>query len=226
MRKLIIAALCIATTSVAAHAGVIIGGTRLVYNGDQKESSISINNPDSTNYLIQSWISPENEGGSKPPFIITPPLFRLKSSEENILRVVKTAGQLPEDKESLYWLDIKSVPSAKKGDNANTLQIAVKTKIKLIYRPQSISGTPEEVANKITWKKSGNTLTANNPTPFYMNLQDVKLNNKEIKNVNYLPPMSSKTYTLNASESQGNNMSWKIINDYGGISKTFTTSVH
>ena len=39
-------------TAVTAHAGVIINGTRLVYQGEKKESSIGISNPDDINYLV------------------------------------------------------------------------------------------------------------------------------------------------------------------------------
>lgn len=39
-----------------AQAGVVIGGTRVIFDGNKKEASISINNPDNTPYLIQSWI--------------------------------------------------------------------------------------------------------------------------------------------------------------------------
>lgn len=40
--------------AATAHAGVIINGTRLVYQGDKKESSLGLSNPDSTDYLVQS----------------------------------------------------------------------------------------------------------------------------------------------------------------------------
>ncbi len=39
-----------------ANAGVIIGGTRVIYNEGNKDVSISVDNPDKTPYLIQSWI--------------------------------------------------------------------------------------------------------------------------------------------------------------------------
>jgi P pilus assembly chaperone PapD len=45
---------------------------------------------------------------------------------------------LPQDKESLFWLNIKAIPSASQVDN--TLQIAIKTRIKLIYRPATMKG--------------------------------------------------------------------------------------
>lgn len=35
-----------------AQAGVIVGGTRLIYDGGKKESALNINNPDAVPYLI------------------------------------------------------------------------------------------------------------------------------------------------------------------------------
>lgn len=87
-------------------------------------------------------------GELKAPFIITPPLYRLDKDQQNVERIV-LAGALPQDKESLYWLNIKAIPAASRKDN--TLQIAVKTRIKLIYRPAALKGViPEELADKLT----------------------------------------------------------------------------
>ncbi|HHT2327683.1 TPA: fimbrial biogenesis chaperone, partial [Enterobacter hormaechei] len=43
-------------TLTSASAGVVIGGTRIIFDGAKKEASISITNPDDVPYLIQSWI--------------------------------------------------------------------------------------------------------------------------------------------------------------------------
>lgn len=127
--------------TASAQAGVIIGGTRIIYNGDKKETSISVKNPYKSSYLIQSWSDAGEKSSDKSPFMVTPPLFRLDAGQENNLRIIRTGGNLPEDRESLYWMNIKSIPSTtEKQDNVNTLQIAVKTRIKLIYRPQSLAG--------------------------------------------------------------------------------------
>lgn len=50
-----------------AQAGVVIGGTRVIFDGNKKEASIGINNPDKTPYLIQSWIETPGGGGEKAP---------------------------------------------------------------------------------------------------------------------------------------------------------------
>ncbi len=105
-----------------------------------KEASINITNPDNGPYLIQSWIDVQDEQSGKAPFIITPPLYRLDGGQKNLERIVM-AGSLPQGQESLFWLSIKAIPSASK--QMNSLQIAVKTRIKLIYRPETLrASTP------------------------------------------------------------------------------------
>ncbi|WP_144276455.1 fimbrial biogenesis chaperone, partial [Cronobacter sakazakii] len=97
MRKLlVISALLMATT--AAQAGVIIGGTRVIYPGDKKEASVPVTNNDDINYLIQSWVDTDAPGAAKAPFMVTPPLFRINAHQDNTLRVVRTGGDLPKDR--------------------------------------------------------------------------------------------------------------------------------
>ena len=107
---------------MTANAGVIIGGTRVIFEGAKKEATINITNPDNTPYLIQSWIDMQDGVSGKAPFIITPPLYRLDGGQKNLERIVMT-GSLPQEQESLFWLNIKAIPSASKQMNA--LQIAV-----------------------------------------------------------------------------------------------------
>ena len=53
----------------AAQAGVIVGGTRLIYDGSKKEASLSVSNPDKS----RTWFKP----GSKPRTVplTKPPLW-------------------------------------------------------------------------------------------------------------------------------------------------------
>jgi P pilus assembly chaperone PapD len=216
-RSTIVAALLL-TFGAQVQAGIIVGGTRLVYDGAKKEASLGINNPDKVPYLIQSWVDTHEGDSSKAPFIITPPLFRLDGEQNNVLRVVRAGGNLPTDKESLYWLNIKSIPSAKKQENS--LQIAVKTRIKLIYRPQGLPGTLEEAAKALTWQRNGNTVQVNNTSPYYITLFSVKVNGSPLKNVSMVAPKSSARFDL-PTGSSGGALSWEVINDYGGITKPF-----
>ncbi|NTX79282.1 long polar fimbrial chaperone LpfB [Serratia proteamaculans] len=209
-----LAALCgsVMMISQLAQAGVVVGATRLVYDGDKKESSLSVNNPDALPYLIQSWVEQQEGGSEKAPFILTPPLFRLDAGRQNVLRVVRVGGSLPEDRESLFWLNVKSIPSAERRDN--TLQIAIKTRIKLIYRPASLKGLPENVAGQLAWHRIGTKLEVTNPTPFYMNFQNVTVNGHEVKDATFVAPHGSTSFSLPTGA--GNAVTWRLINDFGG----------
>ncbi|WP_114196014.1 fimbrial biogenesis chaperone [Edaphovirga cremea] len=209
-------------TSLGTSAGVIVGGTRVIYNGGKKEAALNVKNPDKVAYLIQSWAETQENGQAKAPFVVTPPLFRLDAGQDNVLRIVRAGGNLPEDKESLFWLNVKSIPSTEKADN--TLQIAVKTRIKLIYRPAGIKGSLNDAAKNLKWQRSGNTLQAINNSPFYLSFYSVSLGGKEFPNVIMVTPHGSAAYTLTAGMA-GNAVSWKIINDYGGISDTYQFSL-
>ena len=211
--------------AATAHAGVIINGTRLVYLGDKKESSLGLSNPDTTDYLVQSWVDSGGKNLAKAPFMITPPLFRLDAKEDNVLRVIRTGGNLPEDRESLYWLNIKAIPSSKHVEGMNTLQIAINTRIKLLYRPSAVKGRPEEVAEKLEWHREGNDLVVNNPTPFYMNFQSVTLNGHKVAKATWAVPKTETHFALPANTG-GNTVAWSIITDYGSISHTLTASLH
>ena len=194
-----------------AHAGVVTGGTRLIYPGGKKESSLSVTNNDATPYLIQSWV--ETDKGTA-PFLLTPPLFRLDGEQQTRLRVIYSGG-LPENKESMFWMNIKAIPSSQAKAGTNTLQIAIKTRIKLIYRPKSVTGTPETVTEQLRWTRSGNTLQVTNPTAFYMNFAEVKIGGAEVKEANWVAPGATARFDL----PRGNtgSLQWKLINDYGGI---------
>lgn len=210
--KTLLIAVILSASFSHAYAGVIIGGTRVIFDGGKKEASISINNVDSVPYLIQSWVEMPEGNANKAPFIVTPPLYRLDGGQQNIERIL-FSGSLPQDKESLFWLNIKAIPSASK--QTNSLQIAVKTRIKLIYRPTGLKvSTPEEQANKLTWSRSGGKLLVTNPTPYVINFNEISVGDKKLDEVSWVAPGAMAAFTLPAGAS-GSRISFKVINDYG-----------
>ncbi|MGP2872363.1 fimbrial biogenesis chaperone, partial [Serratia ureilytica] len=102
--------------SYGASASVTLGGTRIVYEESKKEANISVSNQDKNSpVLIQTWVenfSPDDK--KEVPFIVTPPLFRLEAEQENILRIIYSGDNLPQHKESIYWLSVRSIPSTQK----------------------------------------------------------------------------------------------------------------
>ncbi|MBJ8403915.1 molecular chaperone [Citrobacter cronae] len=213
-------ALAFVLASFTAQAGIVIGGTRVIYDGDKKEASASVRNPEKSGvYLVQSWVDNGEEQGGKAPFIVTPPLFRINPGEENMLRIVRTGGTLPQDRESVFWLNVKSIPGTDDSrPRTNVLQVVVKSRLKLFYRPVGLEGRPETAYHQLTVARSGNRLTVSNPTPWYVTLFSLKVDGLEIKEADMVPPKGSVSFTLPSATA--NAVTWQAISDYGAISQT------
>lgn len=77
--------LAVLLTSHVAHASIVVGGTRLVFDGNNDESSINVENKDSKANLVQSWLSvADPQVTNKQAFIITPPLFALMPGKRTV----------------------------------------------------------------------------------------------------------------------------------------------
>ncbi|WP_417323557.1 molecular chaperone [Enterobacter kobei] len=196
------------------QASITVGGTRLIYNGAENEASLPVSNSkDAVPYLIQSWIELSENSKEQVPFIVTPPLFRLDGGHENTLRVIYTGEtSLPENRESVFWLNVKSIPSMTRSDE-NRLLIAVKTRMKLFYRPAALaSENAGEAWTRLTFEPRGERLVINNPTPFYVSLYSLTVGNKTISPPPMISPLSSVTVA-----GSGKQVAWKAINDFGGV---------
>ncbi|CAI2007758.1 TPA: fimbrial biogenesis chaperone [Serratia fonticola] len=207
------------STVVQANAagGVVVGATRVIYKAENKEASLSVKNlSDKENFLIQAWVDDAKQQRSQ-AFIITPPLYRLKAGNDNVLRIVRSEQQLPQDRETVQWVNVKSIPSSSdiKPDQ-NVLQIAIKTRLKLFYRPKDLQGKSEEAPGKLSWKREGNKLHIINPTPYTVTFASLTVNGKEIKEADMVPPKGDVRFslpTINGSL----NIQYQTITDFGGV---------
>lgn len=216
--------MCLLAILSTAQASVIVGGTRVIYDGTKREASLAIKNPEKTPpSLIQSWVeNSTTSNSSKVPFIITPPLFRLDAAQENILRIVHTGESLPEDRESVFWLNIKSIPSSTQTDQ-NQLQIAVKTRIKLFYRPIGLEGNAGDAYKALIFHRHKNQLLANNPTQYHVSFQRLSVGDEEIEEAGMIAPMGTLQWELPANADD--KVSWQAINDFGGITEEVSTTL-
>ncbi|MDN0124308.1 fimbria/pilus periplasmic chaperone [Yersinia aleksiciae] len=217
-RVLLTGLLMIAATgyTLRADAGVALGATRVIYPADQKQVQLPVtNNDEKSNYLIQSWV--ENANGEKDGrFVITPPLFAMQGKKENTLRIIDaTNNQLPQDRESLFWINVKAIPSMDKSKQSdNTLQLAIISRIKLYYRPANLTLPVEQAVDKLRYRRSGNELVLINPTPYFLTVTEMNAGTREIGNA-LVPPMGETSVKLPADA--GSDISWRTINDYGAL---------
>lgn len=200
---------------LASQAGVEIGGSRLVYDGSAREAAISVNNPDGRPYLIQAWVDKNLAVSDESnTFIATPPLFRLEPHSQNSVRIVYTGHSLPADRESMFWLNIKSVPSTSKSE-ANRLFITVKSVLKLFYRPAGLRGEPATAYEKLTFTRRGGQVYVQNPTPYHISFYDLTVGGVQIKTPPTLAPLSEQAVAVSSGTT--GTVSWRAINDFGGI---------
>lgn len=213
----------LASWATYSIAGVTVGGTRVIYDGSKREATLSVRNPDKRAFLIQAWADNDGQDGSntnnsKPPFIVTPPLFRLNSGSENIMRIIRTDNNLPGDRESIFWMNVKSIPSMSE-DAKNVLQIAVKTRIKLIYRPKGVEPLTDEALNSLVFSRDGDVLKVSNPTPNYVSFSYLKVDSLPVQETfTMVAPKGESKFHLSSSV-KGKTVSWRAINDYGGESQ-------
>ncbi|UVJ46075.1 fimbria/pilus periplasmic chaperone [Pseudomonas sp. LS1212] len=157
------------------QASVVISGTRVIFPAQEREVTVKLTNNGKRPALVQAWldngqadISPQ---ALQVPFSIAPALFRLDPDKGQTLRVIYTQEPLPTDKESLFWLNVLEVPPKA---SQNTLQLSLRTRIKLIFRPPGLAGEPRDAPARVTWEivadKQGLALRATNPTPYIVNL--------------------------------------------------------
>lgn len=200
--------------STTVQAGIIMGGTRVIYQEGKREASISVTNADPHSpYLVQSWVENYAENNKAPvPFIVTPPLFRLDPDQENVLRINFIGADLPRDRESVFWLSVKSVAPTQKSD-ANKLQVNIKSKFKIFYRPNGLAGDPMKAWQQLTFKVSGNRLVAQNPTPYFVSFFSLSVGGKEVDEPGMIGPLTRKEWPINGSGT----VKWRAINDFGGI---------
>lgn len=203
-----------ATVSQMVFAGTGLEATRIIYSEkDRSQSIVTFNTDKKTSFLAQSWI--ENEQGEiSADFIATPPILKLRPEQKNTIQLTKNVV-LKSDQESLYWLNVKFVPPVN-SDDENILKFSMTHRIKLIYRPESLSKLPlEQEAEKLTWDVKNNQLQLNNPTGFYINLAKVEVNGEEIKAMSYIAPYSQNKISLSSGTKAHSKIEISYINDYG-----------
>lgn len=207
-----------------ATAGVALGATRVIYPADQKQVQLAVNsNDENSTYLIQSWV--ENDRDARDgKFVITPPLFSIQGKKENTLRIIDVSnGQLPSDRESLFWVNVKAIPAMEKANmTQNTLQLAIISRIKLLYRPAKLSLPPEQAADKLRFKHSGDRLILSNPTPYYLTVTEISTGNRSLGNA-LVPPMGEAS--VNFPSGSGSSITYRTINDYGALTPRLTGTV-
>lgn len=203
------------------NAGIVLNTTRVIYQGKDKEASFGVHNSGTGEILLQTWLEPKTEGADevKPPFVVTPPLTRMPGNGRQLLRVIYAGAGLPVDRESVFWLNVQEIPQSAA---QNTLQIAVRQRIKVFFRPDGLSDDPQQAPEQLQWRRSGDdAVVVENPGPYHVSMLKIATRQGTTALVNQDARMIAprETVRLAFKGKPGNaplELSFISINDFGG----------
>lgn len=229
--------------------GIALESTRVIYPASEKNGiKFTVINRTPYVYLLQSRILPwgreeltakrihegevnmsieptlqnKSEVATISPFIVLPPLIRFAPDDVITLRIRLTKNDLPKNRESIFILSLKAIPSQQKqadvfDESGAKMVFALQNNLKLFYRPEGIAVmNANERAKALKFSKEGTQLMINNPTPYYVTLGQVKVDSipLDLSQQRMLAPFSSAVYDL--IHKDGDKMvSWQLIDDEG-----------
>lgn len=219
----------------SAHAALTLNATRLIYESDKRSTSIIVANPSERTYAAQAWVNTRaDDTTTAVPFTASPTLFRLDPGKERTVQIANLPNDLPVDRESLFFFNLQEIPQTVPGQR-NALNIALRTRIKLFYRPSQLSGPVTEhlkdLRFSLTTVEGKAHLHVHNPSPFHFTFSRLDLEaagrQQAVPGVDMIAPMSEQTYPMPSGlPAHGLQAVFSVITDYGNNSAPMTLPVH
>jgi P pilus assembly chaperone PapD len=231
--RIVFAVACLCAAS--AHATVVVGATRVIFPAQDGEVTVRLTNEGAKPALVEAWLDRGNLKSTPDtvdaPFLITPPLFRMEAHKDQSLRILAASPSLPDDRESIFWLNVLEIPpkpTTAETQGKNTLQFAIRSRLKFFYRPAHLAGDPLKAPVQLTWTVvadgSSFALEVKNPTPYYITVSDASLNaggkhyDADSGMVDPMGTLRLAVKGLTTSPAAGTAVAFDTINDYGASS--------
>jgi len=208
--------------SGSAWSNVIINGTRVIYPENTKETVVQLINNGDDPSLVQAWIddgdinsTPET---AKVPFLLTPPVVKVNGHNGQQLRIKKLPASLPGDRESVFYLNVLDIPPKPENmQSLNTMQLAIKSRIKVFYRPTALKGTLEQAINQLRLNADARGFTIINNSPFNITIANIEGSgeSKLLENSLMVAPFSQDTAISKKSVRKGQSYRVMYVDDAG-----------
>jgi len=244
LRARLFMAILLALLLAPAHAGLLTERTRIIYQPRHDGYSLLIANINNWPVLVQPWVD-HGEGDlehASAPFVVIPAIFRLEPHATQVLRIIHTGEALPDNQESLFWLNLYEIPPTTADTGADDtaadaepakLTLTITTQLKLIYRPENVDA-PTDLAAQLTFTVHEDTgrwsVLAHNPTPWNASLSALSVDGSdgplpaETTDL-LLPPFTTRRYRLSNGQPGSNaNIHFNLIDD-SGFSQTYHQSL-
>lgn len=226
-----------------ADARLVVHGKRVIYPEKSREITFYFRNKGDTPTLAQIWVDEfdkdEGPDASKAPFVALPPLIRVAAHTQQAARLRYTGAPLPDDRESVFWLNVLDAPPRDAAMDATQpyLQAAFRNKIKLFFRPAALKGLDASSSiGALQWSvvHEGKTqkLQARNDSPFHVNAVHAQLRVGdrwiEARNVGMIAPKSTLQFELPPVEAvpASAEVSFKYISEHGVLTEHSSALIH
>lgn len=207
------------TLAIPSQAGIVLNTTRVIFPASDKEVSLMVHNTGTGDILAQSWLEAEGASGvsGSLPFAITPALARLSGDGKQLIRILYSGEGLPDDRESVFWVNVQEIPQTAK---ENELQVAIRQRIKLFYRPKGLVADPLKAAQALQWQLRDTGLEVSNPGPYHVSLikLEARRHGRAVlqEDSRMLAPMQRLQLPLNPSGAGAAlDLAFISINDFG-----------
>ncbi|NWE19967.1 molecular chaperone [Pseudomonas sp. P7548] len=166
-----------------SYGEVTVDRTRVIYPAAAREVTVNLTHTAQAPRLVKVWID-EGDAEASPeasdvPFTLNPPVFRMEAGSGRALRVVyHPSPRALRREEQVYWLNVLGIrPEVSSTEQVNTLQFALRTRIKLFLRPTTLTGKASEAVGSLQWQLNAQerVLAVNNPTDYHITLASILL---------------------------------------------------
>lgn len=217
-----------------ADARLVVEGNRVIYTHDSKEVSVRVKNHGDAAALAQVWVDEfdvdAGPDSSKAPFVAMPPLMRIDGNKKQLIRIRYTGGSLPQDRESVFWLNVLDTPAVNRAASSAQIQVAVRNRFKLFYRPEALKGqSAGGTINTLQWslaQQGGRwMLNVRNDSPFHANTVKATLlvdgRNVDVPEVGMIQPLSTQQFAVPGLSARPANaqVRMKFLTEYGSPSE-------
>ena len=218
------------TVAQSALASVVMSGTRVIYPAAVREKALQLTSHDDYPNLVQIWVDKGNPASTPQtadaPFIASPQIFRMNPKAGQMVRLVYTGKDLPQDRESVFFINFMQMPALKASDmEANKLMLTVSSRMKVFYRPESIAGNPQDIAKNMTFTLQGSgsnmIVSAENNSGYHAVVREANLlvggKSVNVAKAVMVAPFSKAQWPVAGSTANSgrDQLRLTLVNDYG-----------
>lgn len=210
----------------SAPAAVTLQGTRIVHDASKgRDVTVRANNTGDEKALAQVWIDTGDDRARpedvRVPFHLTPAAPRLLQPHQGQAYRITYAPRpsdpaLPGDRESVFYFNLLDIPpKPTDATEKNLLQFAVRTRIKLFFRPEGLTGEAADAAAALQWSAAHDAVVLHNPTPYHVTLRRVATLDGEELATDMVPPFGTLRMPLPSRVPVPSRVTYSWLDDYG-----------